>query len=291
MTTLANPDTRLPLHIKPPSLNTILQYVVLLVLLVLSLFVLVMMVNMSLRPQIMILTNFWGIAVPPTLANYDNAIGQLLSPMMRTLFICGAAIAGIVAIACPASYALARVRFPGRQVIYFGVLITLLMAGILLLTPRFVLATQLNLRGSLWGLLLTYIADGQAFAIFLITTFFLSQSEEIFEAARIDGATELQAMLRVAIPMAWPIITTVAILNFIGIYSDLIWLSLMVSQNDGTLIMALQRFNTQNSMLTSRPDWGVRAAGYALSTVPQLVLFAVAMKQFVQGLTSGALKG
>ncbi len=121
---------------------------------------------------------------------------------------------------------------------------------------------------------------------------FLSvQSEEIFEAASIDGATEIQSLIRVEIPPAWPIAMTVAILNFIGVYSDLIWPALMLPCSEQTLIMALQSFDAQVSELNRRPDWGVRSAGYILTIIPQLVLFVFALKYFIQGLTSGASTG
>lgn len=276
---------------RPLSINVVLQYTGLIVLLVLSFLVLIIMVSMSFRPQVLILTNFWGLPIPPTLINYQDAFLQLVGPLARTLLICFSSIIGIVILACPASYALARINFPGKSIFFLSVLATLTIPGIVLLTPNFILAGDLGLRGRLWGLVVTYIAGGQPFAIFLITTFFMNQSEEIFEAARIDGATELQALLRVAVPLAWPIVMTVAILNFIGIYSDLIWPALLLPRTDQTLIMALQSFDAQVSELNSRPDWGVRSAGYTLAIIPQLILFVVAMKYFIQGLTSGALKG
>ncbi len=276
---------------KPLSINVVMQYTVLIGMLALSFLVLIIMVSMSFRPQVLILTSFWGLPIPPTLINYQDAFIQLVSPLLRTLFICFSSIIGIVLLACPASYALARINFPGKSLIFLAVLATLTIPGIVLLTPNFILAGDLGLRGSMWGLIITYIAGGQPFAIFLITTFFRNQSEEIFEAARIDGATEIQALMRVAIPLAWPIVMTVAILNFIGVYSDLIWPALMLPRSEQTLIMALQSFDAQVSELNSRPDWGVRSAGYTLAIIPQLVLFVFAMKYFIQGLTSGALKG
>ena len=132
-----------------------------------------------------------------------------------------------------------RVRWASVLAGLFTVLATLAIPGVVLLTPHFILAKQLGFYGSLRGLITTYIIGGQPFAIFLIVTYFLNQSEEIFEAARIDGATEMQALIRVAIPLAWPILMTIAVLNFIGIYSDLIWPSLMLPRGEQTLILAL----------------------------------------------------
>ena len=269
----------------------IVQYGLLLFFLVLAFFVIAIMASMSLRPTTLIYVDFWGLPFPPTFANYQDAFTQLVNPMVRTMLVAFISIVGIAIFACPASYAISRMRFPGKRVVFLAVLALIMIPGPIMLTPNFILANQLGLRGTLHGLIVFYVAGGQPFAIFLITAFFINQEAEMFEAARIDGASEIQALLRVAIPLAWPIIMTVGILNFLGIYSDLIWPSLMLPKADQTLMMALQNFDALEGEFTSRPDWGVRAAGYSVAVIPQLVLFAVAMKYFIQGLTSGAVKG
>ena len=84
---------------------------------------------------------------------------------------------------------------------------------------------------------------------------------------------------------------TVAILNFLSMYSDLIWPSLMLPRSEQTLMIALQNFDQQIGEFDARPDLGIRAAGYSIAVIPQLFLFVFAMKYFIQGLTSGAVKG
>lgn len=269
----------------------LLQYGLLSVLAALSFVVIVMMVSMSLRPTALIYVDFWRLPLPPTLINYQLAILDLLPAMLRTLVITFVSIVGILVLACPAAYALARVRFPGRDLVYYMVLGVLIIPGAILLTPHFVLANQLGLRGSMLGLVVFYIAGGQPFAIFLLVTFFRSQIEELFEAARLDGTSELQALLYIAVPLAWPILVTVAILNFLGIYDDYIWPSLMLPQNQQTLILALESYNPSTGQFTSRPDLGAQTAGYVIATLPQLLLFSLGMKYFVQGLMSGSVKG
>lgn len=269
----------------------LLQYGLLSVLAALSFVVIVMMVLMSLRPTALIYVDFWRLPLPPTLINYQLAILDLLPAMLRTLVITFVSIVGILVLACPAAYALARVRFPGRDLVYYMVLGVLIIPGAILLTPHFVLANQLGLRGSMLGLVVFYIAGGQPFAIFLLVTFFRSQIEELFEAARLDGTSELQALLYIAVPLAWPILVTVAILNFLGIYDDYIWPSLMLPQNQQTLILALESYNPSTGQFTSRPDLGAQTAGYVIATLPQLLLFSLGMKYFVQGLMSGSVKG
>lgn len=189
-----------------------------------------------------------------------------------------------------AGYAFARMRFPGKGFLFLAVLAVLMIPGAILLTPQFIVANNLNMRGSLWGLIAFYVASGLPFGIFLITMFFRSQPTEVFEAARMDGATEVQSLLLIAIPPAMPILVTVSIFNFIGIYGDFIWPTLMLNQDQQTLLMALAAYSPQLGQFASRPDIGAQTAGYAFATVPQLVIFTFGMKYFVQGVTSGAVK-
>src|SRR5690606_10745497 len=245
-------------------ITTVLHYSLLIILLALSFVVLIIMVNMSLRPTVLIYANFWGLAIPPIFDNYQNAFERLVDPMSRPLLVTLVSILGITLISCPAAYTLARIDIPGRKMIFFGILALMMVPGAVQLAPNFILANQLNLRGTLHGLIIFYIAEGQPFAIFLISSFFAHQSGELFEAARIDGASELQALRFIAVPLAWPIIMTVAVLNFLGIYSDLIWPSLMLTNQQQTLMIALQSFATPVDEFVTRPNWGVQAAGYTI---------------------------
>jgi ABC-type glycerol-3-phosphate transport system permease component len=266
------------------------QYASLLILLFLSFFLVILMIDLSLRPSVLIYVDFWGLPWPPTGDNYRTALLDLIPPMWRTLWVTAAAILGIVFVSSLAAYAFARMRFPGKGPLFLAVLAVLMIPGAILLTPQFILADRLNLRGSLWGLVLFYIAGGLPFGIFLITTFFRSQPAEIFEAARMDGASEVQSLLRIAMPLAIPILVTVAIFNFIGIYGDFIWPTLMLNEDQQTLLMALAAYSPQINEFASRPDIGAQTAGYAFATAPQLVIFALGMKYFIQGVTSGAVK-
>ena len=200
--------------------------------------------------------------------------------MILTLSIISISILGILGFACPAAYALARITFPGKRYIFLAVLALIMIPSPILLTPNFILANQWELRGTVHGLILFYIGGGQAFAIFLMTIFLRSQEAEMFEAARIDGASELQTLRHIAVPLAWPIIITVAIMNFLSLYSDLVWPLLMLPNDLHTVMISLSNVN---------PIGG--SASFIVASIPQLVLFLVAMRYFVQGLSSGAIKG
>lgn len=269
---------------------TVVQYAVLIALLVVAFFPILLMIAMSLRPTALIYADFWGMPFPPTFGNYQIAIVDLIPALLRTFHVCITSILGTLVFACPASYAFARMRFVLKEQLFYAVLAIMMVPGAVMLTPNFILATQLHLRGSLEGLIAFYIAGGQPFAIFLLTTFFRGQSEEVFEAARVDGASEIQALLYIAIPLARAILVTIAIMNFLGIYDDFIWPTLMLPQSSYTIVLALQQFNPQVEQFLNRPDLGTQTAGFVFATIPQLILFSFGMKYFIQGLTSGSVK-
>lgn len=267
------------------------QYIALILLALASLGLIVLMVLLSLRPGLSIYVNFWSLpSFPPYSGNYSSAMSALLHPLMRTLLVCVVSIAGILVVSVVASYGFARIAFPGRDALFSLMLAIMAIPGIILLTPHFILANRLHLIGTLWGLDVFYIAGGLPFAIFLVTTFFRTQPAEIFEAAKADGASEWQSMMRVAVPLALPILVTVSMMNFLAIYGDFIWPVLVLNKDNQTLLMALQAFNPTVGEFSSRPDFGIQSAGYVVATAPQLVIFALGMKYFVAGLTSGAVK-
>lgn len=271
-------------------LGTIVHYGILLLFLFLTFFIFALMLSLSLRRSILIYLSFWEWPIPAYWGNYQAAMTDLIPSALRTLAVTGISILGILMVSSLAAYAFARIQFPGREVIFYLVLAVMMIPGVILLTPHFILANDLGLRGSLWGLVLFYLAGGLPFGIFLITTFFRSQPAEIFEAARIDGASEWQSLTRIALPLAFPILVTVAIMNFVSIYSDFIWPSLMLQQHQQTIMMALEQYNPASSEFSNRPDLGRQTAGYLVATIPQIIVFSVGMKYFIKGVTSGAVK-
>ncbi|GAA5189752.1 carbohydrate ABC transporter permease [Rugosimonospora acidiphila] len=268
----------------------VVQYALLIALAVASFFLIFVMVDLSLRRGSDIYVNFWHLFSAPDFGNYRTAVVKLLPALGRTLFIAVASIAGILLASTASAYAFARLRFPGRDVLYYLVLAVMTVPTVILLTPQFVLANQLHLVGSVWGLIVFYIAAGLPFAVFLVTTFFRSQPDEVFQAARMDGASEVQSLLRVAVPLATPILVTVAMMNFLTVYGDYIWPTLILNSGNDTLLMALQTFSPRLDAYVNRPDFGVQSAGYAFATIPQLIVFILGMRYFVAGVTSGAVK-
>ncbi|HEV8634733.1 MAG TPA: carbohydrate ABC transporter permease [Chloroflexota bacterium] len=274
--------------------RVVVQYGLLAALLFLSAVPIVMMLSMSVRNSTLIYTDFWGLPWPPYFNNFTSALVHLFPPLARTLLVFVTSIVFMLAFAATSAYAFARLRFPGRAKLFYLFIFVMMVPGTILLTPHFILANQLGLRDSLLGLSVFYIAGGQPFAVFLLSAFFQSQPAEMFESARVDGASELRALWSIAVPLSWPIIITLAILNFTAIYNDLIWPMLMLTTPaKQTLVVALQRYNPGGGadVISALPDLGGQAAGYAFASIPQLVVFVLGMRYFIQGLTSGAVKG
>ena len=277
--------------IKRATFNNSISVGILLVILFFSFVPVIMMVTMSLKDSILIYGDFWAPPLPLQWSNYNRALLDLVWPALRTVAVAAVSIIGITLFSCLAAYAFARLKFFGKEFLFMLIVFIFLVPGVLTLTPSFVLATDLSMRNSLPGLTVWYIGGGQVFAIFILRAFFQSQPEEIFESARIDGASELRSVFAIAVPLARPILVTLAIMNFLSIYNDLIWPLLMLnSPENRTMTIALQAYQPPNERLPGRPDLGVITAGYVFASVPILLVFAFGMKYYIEGLTSGAIK-
>lgn len=276
---------------KEPRTVLLSKYIALGLLLVLAFVPIFMMISMSLRDTAEIYANYWALPWPPKFSNFSYALLDLYQPAIRTLYVTFMSILGILTISAVSAYTFARMRFFGKEFLFYLIVILMMIPGVMLLTPNFILANVLGLRNSLGGLMVFYIAGGQIFAIFMLRAFFQAQPEELFESARIDGAGELRCLWSIALPISRPILITIGIMNFLSLYNDLIWPMLMInSPKKMTLIVALQQYNPNVEMVMSRPDIGVQTAGYVFASLPILIVFIFGMKFYVQGITSGALK-
>ncbi|HZS92035.1 MAG TPA: carbohydrate ABC transporter permease [Chloroflexota bacterium] len=244
------------------------------------------MVQTSLKDNSQFALQFWLPTFPLHLENYATAFPVIWHYIINSVIVVGCSTAGVIVVATLAAYPLARLSFPGREVIYYGLISLMMLPNILTLVPQFVLIRNLGLIGSYWGVILPYIAAGEILAIFILRGFFASLPEELFEAARIDGASEFQVFLRVALPLVRPAITAIAILQVLINWNDYI-LPLLVLTDDSvkTLVLGLVQFQTR--FVT---NYGPQMAGYTIGALPLLVLFSFGMRQFVAGITSGALK-
>jgi ABC-type glycerol-3-phosphate transport system permease component len=262
-------------------------YLTLVVFLVLTFVPLAIMVTMSFRNNGQIYANFWGLPDPWLFSNYVQGFTSVIHYAVNSVADALVSVALIVVLSSLSGYVFARHRFPGKEVLYLLILGLLMIPGILTLIPAFVLTHQLGIWNTPLALILPWTAGGQVLGIFLCRSFVASLPEELFEAGRIDGAGEFQLWYKVAVPLSWPILMTIAILSMVGNYNDFIWPLLVISSDSLQVIsVGLTQFTTAYGVT----DYGPQMAAYVVASVPLLIVFLFGMKYFIQGITSGAIK-
>lgn len=246
----------------------------------------IFMIITSLKSAKQYYANIWLPAWPVHLENYQQAWTAIAPFMLNSFLVTIASTIGVVVVSCLAAFAFARMSFPGREILYYLVIFLLMVPAVLTLVPTFLLIKNLGLMNTLWALILPYIAAGQVLSIFIMRAFFASLPEELFEAARIDGASELWVFLNIAVPLVRPVLVTIGILQVLSSWNDYVW-PFLVLQSDSVQTLVVGLVNFQGRFYT---DYGPLMAGYALASIPLLVLFFVAMRSFIEGLSQGALK-
>lgn len=185
------------------------------------------------------------------------------------------------------AYAFARFDFRGKNVIFAVLLVMIMIPGVVLLIPQFMLARNLGLINSLHGLILVYSAGPLAFNTFLLRGFFENLPRELEEAAIIDGANALTIFLRVMLPLAAPAVSTVAVFAFLGAWDEYVLaLNFLNDESLRTLPVAIANFRGQHAT-----NWGLVFAGSLTAVIPTVALFVFFQRYFIQGLTSGGVRG
>lgn len=243
------------------------------------------MVLDSLRPNTQVLSHPLGLPSTVDLSSYATAWTQasFATYVRNSVVVTVAAVALDVGVSLPASYALGRYRFRGS-----GVLVAYFLSGLMLpirlgILPIFYLLANLGLVDSRLGLVLVYAAGGVPFSVFIMSAFFRGLPRELEEAARIDGAGELRVFARVMVPLVKPAIATVVVFRFVPLWNDFFFpLVLLRTTNRYTVPVGLTQFFGE-----FQTNWSALFAGLVIATVPLVVLFLVATRQIVAGLTAG----
>jgi multiple sugar transport system permease protein len=207
---------------------------------------------------------------------------------VNTVTYAGLATVGVVLSCVPVAYALSRLQWRGRQLAFVLVLSTLMLPPQVTIVPLYLIFVRLHWIGSLKPLIVPMFF-GDAFSIFLLRQFFLTIPQELSDAARVDGASELQILTRIIVPLAKPAIAAVALFQFLYSWND--FFSPLVyagsNPNSWTLAVALQQFTS----LSRGVLWNLQMAGSVLFMLPVIVIFFFAQKVFVEGVTLTGVKG
>lgn len=186
-----------------------------------------------------------------------------------------------------AAYGLARYRFRLNNALYVFFLAGIMIPIRLGVLPLFLLMRNLNLLDTHASLVLIYAASGMPMSVFLLTGFFRTLPKELEYAARIDGCTEFQTFYRVMLPLVRPGLATVTIVNFVPWWNDFFFPLLFIQSDElKTIPLGMTIFFGQHMT-----DWGLLFAGMLMASLPLLLLYLLMSRQFIEGLTAGAVKG
>ena len=233
------------------------------------------------------------IPAEPTLNNYekllnpDSEVGaDFMTYLRNSVWVSFATTVLSLIVAVPAAYAFSRFRFPGRDTLFFSVLVRNMFPTVVFLIPLFILMRRLGLVNTHASLILTYLTFGLPLSIWLLKSFYDNIPIQLEQAARIDGATRFQAFWKIVMPLSSPGIIATAIYAFIGGWNEYVYARTFIrSEQLMTMPVGLEKFFTEYAS-----DWpGLMAASFIMS-VPVVVLFLMLQKYFVQALTEGAVK-
>jgi len=270
-----------------------LRHLVLLILVVATFYPIYLMLITSVKNNTQFYQNFGALLFPLQWQNYGVAWQEVSQYILNSALVTIGTVVGVIICSTLAAYAFARLSFVGKEILYYMIIVLMMIPGVLTLVPQFVLMRNFGLIDSLWALILPYISGGIAFAsggvsfaVFVLRGFFDSLPDELFQAARIDGASERQVFWYLALPLIRPAVATVAILQILSTWNDYIWPSVTLYSNAVfTIPIGLVAFETHHTT-----DWGPLMASYTLAAVPLVTLFALTTRTFVDGLTQGGLK-
>lgn len=248
------------------------------------------MVATSLKPQAFIFD------IPPslwprqaTLANYVAALGKdrFAQYFLNSLVVAVAATALTILIAGMLAYAFSRLNFPGREPLFYVLLVGMMIPPVMLIIPQFIVAKYLHLLNSLGGLVLVYVTMNLAMQTFLLRGFFEGVPRDLEEAARIDGASHWTVFRRIVLPLSRPGIAVVAIFTFLYSWDEFPWAHVAIKETSRrTLPIAIALFQSEH--LT---EWGQVFAASIVALVPVVIVFIIFQRHFIRGIATTGLKG
>ncbi|WP_431279603.1 carbohydrate ABC transporter permease [Leifsonia poae] len=234
------------------------------------------------------------VAFPPpfipshfTIDGYVQLFGQtdILLWLGNTVVVSTTAIVSNLVLCSLAGYGFARLKFAGRNLGFLMILATIMIPTQLLMIPTYILFANLGLLNGLGAAIVPWLAT--AFGIFLMRQFFLSLPAELEEAGAIDGCNRWQIFFRIVLPLARPALATLAIFTLLGAWNDLVW-PLIAINNQQAFTLQLGIANFQGMHQT---NWSLIMAGNVVATLPLILFFLFAQRQFIATMTFSGLKG
>lgn len=229
---------------------------------------------------------YWAPTLPLHWENYTNAWGQISIYWVNSIIVAAATTAAILLLGSISGFVFARYEFPGRNLFFFLIIILLAVPGVVNLVPLFLLVKFLGLLNTQGALIVVYTVGNLYVTVYLLRNSIRAINDEMFEAARIDGASGPQVYLRIVLPLSMPIMGTVVMTTVTGVWNEYVWAFLAINDpTKRTIGTGLQFFTNEQST-----SYGPLFAGYILASLPLLLAFIFTSRYYVAGLQAGSVK-
>ncbi|WP_436535696.1 carbohydrate ABC transporter permease [Actinoplanes sp. HUAS TT8] len=210
---------------------------------------------------------------------------SLIPPLVITLQVVIVIVVGELVCSALAAYAFARLRFPGRDALFWVYLATLMVPFVAIMVPRFAMLSELGLRDTFWGIVLPAMF-GSPYTVFLLREFFRAIPEDLLDAARLDGAGNLRVLWHVVLPLSRPILSTLLIITAVTRWNDFLW-PLIITSGERWRVLTVATAALQSQF---NGNWTLVMAATTLATLPLLILFVIFQKQIVRSITITGMK-
>ncbi len=244
----------------------------------------------SLKPQSLIFERppkLWPSEI--TLKNYTEALGKDLFGLyfLNSLFVAVTSTGLTVVVSSMLAYAFARLKFPGREAIFYVFLLGMMIPPVMLIIPQFIVAKYLNLFNTLPGLIVVYVTMNLSMQTYLLRGVFEGIPVDLEEAALMDGASRWTIFWRVVIPLSRPGLAVVTIFTFLYSWDEFPWAHVAIQETTRrTLPVAIALFQGQH--LT---EWGQVFAASIFALIPVIIVFVIFQRHFIRGIATTGLKG
>ncbi|HKM17909.1 MAG: carbohydrate ABC transporter permease [Firmicutes bacterium] len=229
-------------------------------------------------PRVVTLENFKTILFSTRGVNVGRAF-------LNSVFYASIVTLGVLVTATPAAYAFARMRFRGREVLFWLIVATLILPVQMFIVPVYLLLDKLDLLNTIWAIILPPI--GPAFGVFLLRQFMLTIPDELEDAAKIDGCPPLRFLVQVVVPLMRPPLVSLAILTFLGTWNDLLWPMLVIT--DSKLLPLQPALTRIRGEYHGTFEAGTIMAGAFVAAIPVLVIFALASRYIVRAVSTSGI--
>lgn len=266
------------------------SYLLLILVCVLSLYPALMMLLNSFKSNSEILTNPGGLPIHWTLANYITILGgsqSLVQQFWNSVLVTVVTTLLSLFFSALAAFAFAKYRFPGRNLLFFLLLATIMVPLEITIPPQYLLFAQVGWINTYQVQILPFVVP--VFGVFLLRQYMLSIPDSLLEAARLDGANDLLIFWRMVVPMSRPALAVFGILQGLNIWNSYLWPQVMANDSSVAPLMVVLP-NLRDTVVGFLPVWGTIMAGCVLATLPILILFLTNQERFMQGATMGAVR-